>query len=80
MKKILIVVLVVGLMLGYVWMRSINNRLAEKVALLEREATLLEEKMERQNISLNKQLVISKLEPRARSLGLCYPWEAHGSN
>lgn len=80
MKKILVVLIAVGLMLLYVWMRSINNRLAEKVASLECEATILEEKLERQNITLSKELVVSRLEPRARSLGLSYPWEIHGTN
>ena len=80
MKKILVVLLAVGLMLVYVWMRWINNRLSEKVAELERQTEILQDKLEREKIALDREFLVTRLEPRARSLGLYYPWEEHGSN
>jgi uncharacterized membrane-anchored protein YhcB (DUF1043 family) len=80
MKKILLVILAVGLMLAYVWMRLVNNRLTERVADLERQTTILEEKLDRERIELNQELLVTNLEPRAKALGLYYPWEADGSN
>lgn len=80
MKKILLVIAGIGLMLGYVFMRAANNNLAGKVADLERRSQILEEKLERERIALSKELVVTNLEPRARSLGLCYPWEVDGSH
>jgi len=80
MKKILLVILAVGLMLGYVWMRSINNRLTERVTELERQAEILQAKLERERTSLDRKLVVTNLEPRAKTLGLYYPWEKNGQN
>jgi len=80
MKKILLVILAVGLMLGYVWMRSINNRLIEHVTELDRQTEILTEKLERERISLNRELIVTNLEPRAKALGLYYPWEENGQN
>lgn len=79
MKKIVIVVVAVAFMLAYVWMRSVNNRLAENVADLERGADILEAKLEREQIELSKRLVVTVLEPRARDMGLYYPWEVEVS-
>lgn len=79
MKKIVIVVVAVAFMLAYVWMRSLNNRLAENVADLERGADILEAKLEREQIELSKRLVVTVLEPRARDMGLYYPWEVEVS-
>jgi len=67
-------------MLGYVWMRSINNRLTERVTELERQAEILQAKLERERTSLNRKLVVTNLEPRAKVLGLYYPWEKNGQN
>jgi uncharacterized membrane-anchored protein YhcB (DUF1043 family) len=80
MKKILLVILAVGLMLGYVWMRSINNRLTERVTELERQAEILQAKLERERTSLDRKLIVTDLEPRAKALGLYYPWEENGQN
>jgi len=80
MKKILLVIVVVGLMLVYVWMRSVNNRLSERVAALERQTEILAAKLERERIALSEELLATRLEPKARSLGLRYPWEEHGTN
>lgn len=80
MKKILWVILAVVLMLGYVWMRLVNNRLIERVTVLRQETEILEAKLEREQMSLNKELLATKLEVRARELGLYYPWEDHGTN
>lgn len=78
MKKILFVLVFVVLMLGYVWMRFTNNNLAEKVTDLERRSGILEERLEREQIALSKELLVTNLEPRARTLGLYYAWEADG--
>ncbi|NLI99325.1 hypothetical protein GX441_11810 [bacterium] len=78
MKKILFVLVFVVLMLGYVWMRFTNNNLAEKVTDLERRSGILEERLEREQIALSRELLVTNLEPRARTLGLYYAWEADG--
>ncbi|GEM_PF-2263529 len=75
MRKILLVLLTVLLMLGYVWMRSISNKLTEKVANLQEKTEILDGKLERDKIALSKKLLVSSLEPKARRLGLFYPWE-----
>lgn len=80
MKKIILVILAVGLMLAYVWMRSVNNRLTERVAGLERQAEILQAKLDRERISLDRELIVTNLEPRAKALGLYYPWEKNGQN
>lgn len=79
-RNFLLALLAVGLMLGYVWMRMVNNNLTEKVAALQQEVDILETRLEREQLDLNKELMVIHLEPRARSLGLFYPWEGHGSN
>jgi uncharacterized membrane-anchored protein YhcB (DUF1043 family) len=80
MKKIALVLLAVAIMLGYVWMRSVNNRLTERVTDLQRQTQILTEKLEREQITLNHKLIVTALEPRALALGLYYPWEENGPN
>ncbi|MBN2379492.1 hypothetical protein JXM67_06790 [candidate division WOR-3 bacterium] len=79
-KKILWVVLAVALMLGYVWMRMVNNKLTERVADLQQQTEILNARLEREQIELNKHCLVTELERRAQELGLCYPWEEHGAN
>jgi hypothetical protein len=79
-RKIGWVVLAVALMLAYVWMRMIHNKVTEHVAELKQKTEILESRQERENMDLNKELLATRLEKRARQMGLYYPWEENGTN
>jgi uncharacterized membrane-anchored protein YhcB (DUF1043 family) len=80
MKKIILIIIAVGLMLAYVWMRLVSNRMAERVADLEQRTQILAEKLDREKIELSRELLVVNLEPKAKALGLYYPWEQDGKN
>jgi len=79
-RKIGWVVLAVALMLAYVWMRMVHNKVTERVAELKQETEILTAKLEREEMELNKELLATRLEVKAKGMGLYYPWEDHGAN
>ncbi|MBD3286365.1 hypothetical protein GF359_07410 [candidate division WOR-3 bacterium] len=79
-RKIVWVVLAVALMLSYVWMRMVHNKVAEHVVELRQETEILVARLEREKMELNKELLATRLEDKAKAMGLYYPWEDHGSD
>lgn len=76
MKRLFLVFLVILGLLGYVYVRSESIALYRRVIKLEKELDVLKERRDMEKVRLNEELLISRLEEKAKSLGMIYQWEA----